>query len=39
MEALRREKTMAKAAASIGISRARAYRLVSARKGEPGDDE
>ena len=41
MEALRREPTMAKAAASIGISRARAYRLVSARKGEaePGDDE
>jgi len=38
-EALRREPTMAKAAASIGISRARAYRLVSARKGEPGDDE
>ena len=34
MEALRREPSMVKAAASIGISRARAYRLVSARKGE-----
>ena len=47
MEALRREPSMMKAAASIGISRARAYRLVSARQREtgaesalePGDDE
>src|SRR3569623_2739788 len=47
MDALRREPSMMKAAASIGIRRARAYRLVSARQREtgaesalePGDDE